>query len=73
MVNYISWASPVELSSVIGVIMWLLIVLILCAAAAAYLLLTQRKKDKAPRDTYVCDVCGEVECICHKEKHPPSK
>ncbi len=57
----------------IGENMWLLILVVLCVVAVAYLLLSRRNKDKAPRDTYVCDVCGESECICHKENHPPSK
>jgi hypothetical protein len=53
--------------------MWLLIIVVICVAATAYLFLSRMNKDKAARDTYVCDVCGEIECICHKENHPPSK
>jgi hypothetical protein len=27
-----------------------------------------KKKDESPpTDSYVCDLCGERECICHKE------
>jgi hypothetical protein len=51
--------------------MWLLIVLIIIGAAlGAYFVFLQTRKIEEPPDTpdtYVCDVCGEHECICHKE------
>jgi len=47
--------------------MWLLIALILCAAGSVYVFLRLRKKTRVPHDTYVCDVCGETECLCRKE------
>ena len=42
-----------------------LILVIVCAGVVGYLLF-RRKKEKEPHDTYVCDVCGEKECLCHK-------
>jgi len=48
--------------------MWLLIVLIIVGAAlGVYFVFLQTRKIEQPPDTYVCDVCGEHECICHKE------
>jgi len=47
--------------------MWFVILLILCAAVAAFLLFGRKKAETLPQDTYVCDVCGEKECICRKE------
>ena len=50
--------------------------LILAAAAAAivFYMRMQKKDTSADRNqvdaTYVCDVCGEHECICREEKHP---
>jgi len=51
--------------------MWLVILLILCAAVAAFMLLSRKKAKNHPQDTYVCDVCGEKECICRKEGEEP--
>ena len=51
--------------------MWLAIFLILCAAVAAFVLFSKKKAGNPPEDTYVCDVCGEKECICHKEGEKP--
>jgi LPXTG-motif cell wall-anchored protein len=42
-----------------------LIIVLVCAVAAGFLIF-RRKKKKASQDTYVCDVCGETECLCHK-------
>ena len=47
--------------------------LILAAAAAAIVFYLRMQKTDATADsnqvdaTYVCDVCGEHECICRKE------
>jgi hypothetical protein len=41
------------------------IALIVCIVVVGYLIFT-RKDRREPQDTYVCDVCGEKECICHK-------
>ena len=50
--------------------------LILAAVAAAIVFYLRIKKPDTAADknqvaaTYVCDVCGEHECICREEKHP---
>ena len=40
----------------------------LCIAGLAFLVNRIAKREEPPADTYVCDVCGEKDCICHKEK-----
>jgi hypothetical protein len=42
--------------------------LVVCAAVIAYLLLRSQKKKSPPPEVYVCNVCGEKDCICHKEE-----
>jgi hypothetical protein len=42
-----------------------LIALIVCIAAAGYLIFLRQKRQK-PQDTYVCDICGQKDCLCHK-------
>lgn len=49
--------------------MWLLIIFILCAAVAVFFTLGRKKKAELPRETYVCDICGEKDCLCHKEEN----
>jgi hypothetical protein len=44
-----------------------LILVIVCVGVVGYLIFG-RKNRKEPQDSYVCDVCGQRECICHKEK-----
>jgi hypothetical protein len=44
-----------------------LVLIVLCAVVVGYLIFRQKNR-KAPQDTYVCDVCGEKECLCHKEE-----
>lgn len=41
------------------------ILVTVCAGVAGYLLI-RRKKTQEPHDTYVCDVCGQKECLCRK-------
>ncbi|MEJ2725927.1 MAG: hypothetical protein P8175_15050 [Deltaproteobacteria bacterium] len=48
--------------------MWFVVLMILCAAVIAYLMLRPKGNQALPHDTYVCDVCGQKECICHKEE-----
>jgi len=43
-----------------------LIAVIACAVVAGYLIFRQKNRKAPPQDTYVCDVCGEKECLCHK-------
>ena len=47
---------------------WFLIILILCAAIAVFLALRRKKSEDPPLDTYVCDICGEKDCLCRKEQ-----
>jgi LPXTG-motif cell wall-anchored protein len=51
--------------------MWLIIMMVLFAAALAYGVFRKKKPDTPPHDTYVCDVCNERECICHKQEDKP--
>ncbi len=41
-----------------------LILVVVCAVVLGYLILRQKRKE--PEDTYVCAVCGEKDCVCHK-------
>jgi aspartate carbamoyltransferase regulatory subunit len=52
--------------------MWFVILLILCAGAIAYYTIRRKRRRELPHDTYVCDVCGQRECICHKEEETAS-
>jgi hypothetical protein len=45
---------------------WLTVILFLAAGILAYVLVTRQKKAKAPEAFYVCDICGEHHCDCHK-------
>jgi len=42
-----------------------LIAVIVCIAAVGCLIFLQKKRRK-PQDTYVCDICGEKDCLCRK-------
>ena len=48
--------------------MWLWIMLILCAAIVGYVTLRSKKGKERPPDHYVCDICGERDCLCRKEE-----
>jgi hypothetical protein len=41
------------------------IIFLVCAVVVGYLVFRQKNK-KEPQDTYICDICGEKECLCHK-------
>jgi hypothetical protein len=56
-----------NLDSCIRSVMEYLIPGIVCLVVVGYLIF-RRKNRKEPQDAYVCDVCGEKECICHKEQ-----
>ncbi len=43
----------------------LLLLILVGWIAMSYL---KRKDDSPPTDSYVCDQCGETECICRKEE-----
>ena len=40
----------------------------LCIVGLAFLVNRIVKKEGPPADTYTCDVCGEKDCVCHKEE-----
>ena len=48
--------------------MWTLILFAVCMILLAIVVSRMTRKKTPPEDTYVCDVCGEKSCICHKEK-----
>lgn len=45
----------------------IIVVATFVACILVYLLFWRDKKEVPPGDSYVCDVCGEKHCICHKE------
>jgi hypothetical protein len=48
--------------------MWSLVAIILIVAGAALVLFRSANKKRVPDATYVCDVCGERDCVCHEEE-----
>jgi len=59
--------------------MWYLILFIAIVAALAFWVSRKTRKPFPPQnrrpadppaETYVCDICGEEGCTCHKEKTP---
>ncbi|MFZ7110796.1 MAG: hypothetical protein ACOWYE_03850 [Desulfatiglandales bacterium] len=48
--------------------MWWFIAILAVAVGCALYLLKRAKKEVVPQDTYICDVCGERDCICRKEE-----
>jgi hypothetical protein len=46
--------------------MWIAILLVVLGVIGILVFRTRQRKTP-PQDTYVCDVCGEKECVCHKE------
>lgn len=49
----------------------LAVLCVLCAGGLAYFLFRKGQMEDTPAETYVCDVCGLRECICHKEGADP--
>jgi flagellar basal body-associated protein FliL len=52
---------------------WILLLLALTAAAIVFFSFRggedkEEEEEEAPVESYVCRVCGETECICHKER-----
>lgn len=45
---------------------WLAVIFFLGAGILTYVLVTREKKAQAPEAFYVCDICGEHHCDCHK-------
>ncbi|MFP4475585.1 MAG: hypothetical protein ACLFOY_08475 [Desulfatibacillaceae bacterium] len=56
-----------------GILLGLKALLILAAIGAAVYLIrrarrqTDEQNEQLPAATYVCDECGERDCICHRE------
>lgn len=48
--------------------MWWIIAILVIAGICLLYYLARSKKEIVPEDTFVCDVCGEKHCICHKEE-----
>lgn len=47
---------------------WVIVILVVAGGSALYLLKGRKREDVVPQDTFICDVCGERDCICHKEE-----
>ena len=47
--------------------MWEVIIVVFLAALLIYVLTRKTKKNEPPKETYVCDVCGDKDCVCRKE------
>jgi len=45
-----------------------LILFAVCILILAIVVSKLTKKKKSKVDTYVCDQCGQKDCLCHKEK-----
>ena len=50
--------------------MWWIIVILAIAGGCVLYFYVRSKTEIVPEDTYVCDICGEKHCICHKEEKP---
>jgi hypothetical protein len=37
------------------------------------LILSKKRKARDPVPHYVCDICGELDCICHRVEDNPNK
>jgi hypothetical protein len=48
--------------------MWPLIIVVIFVVIAAWVLMKRTGKEELPHVRYVCDICGEKDCICHKEE-----
>ena len=48
--------------------MWHLILFAICILVLAIVITKLTKKKKSEKDTYVCDICGQKDCLCHKEE-----
>ncbi len=45
---------------------WVIIIAVLLAVITWYVLTRRQRGKEAPDAIYVCDVCGERDCECHK-------
>jgi hypothetical protein len=47
--------------------MWPVIVIVIVTAIVVYLFTRRTAKEELSQVRYVCDVCGERDCVCHRE------
>ncbi|MDY6838221.1 MAG: hypothetical protein SWH78_09630 [Thermodesulfobacteriota bacterium] len=47
--------------------MWTIIGIVIVIGLVVYLFMRQRNKEELPHAHYVCDHCGERDCICRRE------
>jgi len=47
--------------------MWPIIAIVIVIAIVVYLFRRRTEKEKLPHVSYVCDECGERDCVCHRE------
>ena len=48
--------------------MWPLIALVVIGIIVVWILRKKTGKEDLPHVRYVCDLCGEKDCLCHKEE-----
>jgi hypothetical protein len=47
---------------------WILIVIVGCGCAlAGWLVFAQKRQKPRGQDRYVCHICGDHDCHCHKQ------
>ena len=51
--------------------MWGIILFILFTVGVFIIIRWSIKKKALPQETYNCNICGEKECLCRKEKLDP--
>jgi hypothetical protein len=47
--------------------MWEVVIVILLAGLLVHVLTRKTKRKELPNETYICDVCGDKDCVCRKE------
>ncbi|MDY6952878.1 MAG: hypothetical protein SWE60_15320 [Thermodesulfobacteriota bacterium] len=47
--------------------MWPIIVIVILVVITVYLFARRSNKEELPHVHYVCDQCGERDCVCRKE------
>ena len=46
---------------------WTIIIVILLVLVLVYRSKRKISQKEAPPETYVCNICGHDECVCHKD------
>ena len=47
--------------------MWEVVIVIFLAGMLVHFLIRKTNRKELPNETYICDVCGDKDCVCHKE------